>query len=90
MKKPAVPLDETVRLVSLHSLRLLDSAPEDRFDRITSMAKRLFEMMVLPAGQMQPGATAQVTTPMTKLSVALGAIAGGVAWAVILWGFLAG
>ena len=44
MKKPERPLDETMRLVSLHSLRLLDSAPEDRFDRITQMAKRLFDV----------------------------------------------
>lgn len=44
MKEPARPLDETQRLVSLHSLRVLDSAPETRFDRITSMAKRLFDV----------------------------------------------
>lgn len=44
MKKPEVPLDETVRLVSLHSLRILDSDPEERFDRITRMAKRLFDV----------------------------------------------
>lgn len=44
MKEPERPLDETMRLVSLHSLRLLDSAPEDRFDRITQMAKRLYDV----------------------------------------------
>ena len=42
MKKPSIPLDETVRLQSLHSLRILDSVPEERFDRLTRMAKRLF------------------------------------------------
>jgi len=42
MQKPPVPLDETVRLLSLHSLRILDSAPEERFDRVTGMARRLF------------------------------------------------
>ncbi len=44
MDSPATPLDETQRLLSLHSLRLLDSTPEDRFDRITRMAKRIFDV----------------------------------------------
>lgn len=44
MKEPQVPLDETVRLLSLHSLRIMDSAPEERFDRVTRMAKRLFDV----------------------------------------------
>jgi diguanylate cyclase (GGDEF)-like protein len=44
MKEPSIPLDETVRLQSLHSLRILDSVPEERFDRITRMAQRLFEV----------------------------------------------
>ena len=42
MKKPPVPLNETVRLQSMHSLRVLDSVPEERFDRIIRMAQRLF------------------------------------------------
>ncbi|MBT8099428.1 MAG: sensor domain-containing diguanylate cyclase [Gammaproteobacteria bacterium] len=42
MQKPSMPLDETLRLVSLHSLRIMDSAPEERFDRVTRMAKRVF------------------------------------------------
>lgn len=46
MKEPAAPLDETVRLKSLHSMRILDSMPEERFDRITRMAKRLFEVEI--------------------------------------------
>ena len=44
MKKPPVPLDETMRLRSLHSLRILDSAPDERFDRVTRMAKRLMDV----------------------------------------------
>ncbi len=44
MKEPPVPLDETVRLLSLHSLRILDSAPEERFDRVTRMAQRVFDV----------------------------------------------
>ncbi len=44
MQTPPTPLDETRRLRSLHSLRILDSAPEDRFDRITRMVKRMFDI----------------------------------------------
>ncbi|MDH3410375.1 MAG: sensor domain-containing diguanylate cyclase [Gammaproteobacteria bacterium] len=44
MMKPPLPLDETVRLKSLHSLRILDTEPEERFDRITRMAKRIFDV----------------------------------------------
>jgi len=42
MLKPPLPLDETARLSSLHSLRILDTPSEERFDRITRMAKRVF------------------------------------------------
>lgn len=42
MQKPSLPIDETQRLVSLHSLRILDTVEEERYDRITRMAKRLF------------------------------------------------
>lgn len=42
MLKPSLPIDETTRLRSLHSLRILDTSSEERYDRITRMAKRLF------------------------------------------------
>lgn len=42
MLKPPIPLDETQRLLSLHSMRILDTPSEERFDRITRMAKRVF------------------------------------------------
>ena len=42
MLKPQIPADETQRLLSLHSLRILDTPSEERFDRITRMAQRLF------------------------------------------------
>ena len=42
MLKPKTPLDEGLRLETLRSLKLLDSAPEERFDRLTRLAKRLF------------------------------------------------
>lgn len=44
MHKPAVPVDETVRLRSLQSLRVLDTEPEERFDRITRLASRVFNV----------------------------------------------
>lgn len=42
MQKPKMPADETARLKSLHSLRILDTPEEGRFDRLTRMAKRIF------------------------------------------------
>jgi diguanylate cyclase (GGDEF)-like protein len=44
MKTPPIPLNETARLQTLHSLRILDSMPEERFDRITRMAQRVFDV----------------------------------------------
>lgn len=44
MAETSISLGETVRLQCLHSLRILDSVPEERFDRITRMAQRLFEV----------------------------------------------
>ena len=46
MLKPPVPLDETARLMSLHSLRILDTPSEERFDRITRMGQRLFGVRI--------------------------------------------
>lgn len=42
MKKPSIPENEAERLETLHSLDILDTDPEERFDRYTRMAKRLF------------------------------------------------
>ena len=42
MIAPAKPADEAARLEELRSLRLLDTPPEERFDRITRLASRLF------------------------------------------------
>ena len=36
------PENEAERLAALHRLRILDTPPEDRFDRITQFAQRLF------------------------------------------------
>ena len=42
MKKPDIPQDEAARLETLRSLNILDTASEERFDRLTRMAKRMF------------------------------------------------
>jgi len=42
LKKPDTPQDEHARLETLRSLTILDTPPEERFDRLTRMAKRLF------------------------------------------------
>ena len=42
MKKPDIPQDEQTRLETLRSLDVLDTLPEERFDRLTRMAKRMF------------------------------------------------
>jgi GAF domain-containing protein len=41
---PAAPLpaDEERRVAALHALRILDTGPEERFDRVTRLAQRLF------------------------------------------------
>ena len=42
MKEPNYPENEDVRISTLRSLNILDSLPEERFDRLTRLAKRLF------------------------------------------------
>jgi diguanylate cyclase (GGDEF)-like protein len=46
MQTPSIPLDEARRLTALHATRLLHTAPEDAFDRITRMASRLLKMPI--------------------------------------------
>jgi diguanylate cyclase (GGDEF)-like protein len=46
VQEPPVPKDEEQRLTELRSLGLLDTAPEERFDRITRMAQRLFDVPI--------------------------------------------
>jgi len=46
VKAPELPPDETQRLRALHSLRVLDTPAEERFDQITRMAKRLFNVPI--------------------------------------------
>jgi len=44
--KPEIPQDEAKRLEALRSLGILDTPPEERFDRLTRLAKRLFDVPV--------------------------------------------
>jgi GAF domain-containing protein len=47
MKEPKYPSDEDKRLTKLKSLNILDTLPEERFDRITRIAKRLFDVPIV-------------------------------------------
>ncbi len=42
MQEPLIPLDEAERLASLRRLQILDTPPEERFDRVTRVARRVF------------------------------------------------
>ena len=44
MQEPAIPFNEATRLETLRSLEILDTPPEERFDRVTRLAQRLFNV----------------------------------------------
>lgn len=46
MNKPVFPADESCRMETLRSLGVLDTPPEERFDRLTRMAKRIFDVPI--------------------------------------------
>jgi len=46
MQKPALPLDEALRVENVRALCLLDTPAEERFDRVTRLARRLFDAPV--------------------------------------------
>src|SRR3989338_6491557 len=46
MMQAPIPLDEQFRLDALYKLGLLDTPPEERFDRITGEAVRRFNVML--------------------------------------------
>jgi diguanylate cyclase (GGDEF)-like protein len=46
MQKPAKPENEATRIETLRALNILDSSPEERFDRLTRLAKRLFNVPI--------------------------------------------
>lgn len=47
MKKPTLPADEVSRMVALDSLGIIYSPAEERFDRITRIAKRIFHAPIV-------------------------------------------
>lgn len=46
MIKPAIPADEKRRLQTLREMKLLDTPPEERFDRVTRLAKQVFSTSI--------------------------------------------
>ena len=46
MIAPAIPENEADRIAALYELRILDTPPEDRFDRITQLASKLFNVPI--------------------------------------------
>lgn len=46
MQAPAKPKDEEERLETLRALNILDTVPEERYDRLTRLAKRLFDVPI--------------------------------------------
>lgn len=46
MKKPDIPPNEVSRLEALHALNILDTPPEESFDRITRLARHMFQVPV--------------------------------------------
>lgn len=47
MLAPAIPSNERERLLALHRLQLLDTSSEERFDRLTRIAKRIFNVPIV-------------------------------------------
>lgn len=46
MQEPPIPVDEASRINSLVKLDVLDTDPEERFDRITRLAKQMFNVPI--------------------------------------------
>ncbi len=46
MLVPIKPANERARMSALQSLRILDTPPEERFDRLTRLARRLFDVPI--------------------------------------------
>jgi diguanylate cyclase (GGDEF)-like protein len=46
MKPAPIPANEPARLAALHGLGILDTPPEERFERITRLARRLFDVPI--------------------------------------------
>ena len=46
MQEPVIPSNEALRIAALRSLNILDTPPEERFDRITRLAQRVFDVPI--------------------------------------------
>ncbi len=46
MIAPIIPVDEDYRVVALRGLRVLDTPPEERFDRLTQLATHVFRVPI--------------------------------------------
>ncbi len=46
MLKPEKPAEEATRIETLRALNILDTSPEERFDRLSRLAKRLFDVPI--------------------------------------------
>lgn len=46
LRIPVRPVNEAERVKTLHALNILDTPPEERFDRITRLAKKLFDVSI--------------------------------------------
>ncbi|POB82890.1 GGDEF domain-containing protein, partial [Vibrio vulnificus] len=46
MQSPEKTDNEPQRIADLHSLHILDTAAEERFDRVTRIARRLFDVPI--------------------------------------------
>lgn len=46
MRAPEIPENELARLCALHRRSLLDTAPEERFDRLTRLAHQVFDIPI--------------------------------------------
>lgn len=44
LSKPPVPSEETIRLQAQHAIKVLDSEPDERFDRYTRLACKIFNV----------------------------------------------
>jgi len=76
MELPLKPDNEAARLDTLHSLNIMDTACEERFDRVTRLAKRLFDVpiaVVTLVGQedVVPKSCAGATLPPISRDVSL-------------------
>ncbi|MCX7078730.1 MAG: GGDEF domain-containing protein, partial [Pseudomonas sp.] len=46
MLTPIKPVNENARVETLRSLNVLDTSPEERFDRLTRLARRVFNVPI--------------------------------------------